>query len=120
MRCWRIRTCRFSSSTSTLAARAAEPHGATNSAVATTITNARCPMVIPPPPRTSLGIRTEHSGAQLPRDVADRLLRADAVAGLVQARRERGDRELSRHDGDDAAADARLRRQPAIEGPAPR
>ena len=46
--------------------------------------------------------------AERVRDVRDRLLRAHAVARIVERRRDDGDAELAGRDGDDAAADAAL------------
>src|SRR5206468_2887255 len=47
----------------------------------------------------------------------DRGRRSYAIPGLVESRREADDRHLAGHDGDDAAADAGLRRQPGVVGP---
>src|ERR1700733_3140952 len=54
------------------------------------------------------------------RDLGDRGLSAHAVAGLVQRRREGGDRQLARRHRDQAASNAALGGQPDGVGPVTR
>src|SRR5580765_4206803 len=56
--------------------------------------------------------RRQRVAVQRVRNVRDRLLRADAVARIVERRRDDGDPELAGRDGDETAADAALRGEP--------